>query len=95
MEQFSNGAILKWSKSQMQHFGVATLCHISRSQEQRNMACDVLPSGRCISYHFTFLVRLVSLTRPAVCNKRCLPVGRRRLSSRPVARGQNLGREIQ
>ena len=26
----------------MQHFGVATLCHISRSQEQRNMACDVL-----------------------------------------------------
>ena len=28
----------------MQHFGVATLCHISRSQEQRNMACDVLPT---------------------------------------------------
>ena len=26
----------------MEHFGVATLCHISRSQEQRNMACDVL-----------------------------------------------------
>ena len=26
----------------MQHFGVATLCHISRSQEQRNMACNVL-----------------------------------------------------
>ena len=42
MEQFSNRAFLKWSNSQMQHFGVATLCHISRSQEQRNMACDVL-----------------------------------------------------
>ena len=26
----------------MERFGVATLCHISRSQEQRNMACDVL-----------------------------------------------------
>ena len=26
----------------MEHFGVATLCHISRSQEQRNMACNVL-----------------------------------------------------
>ena len=42
MERFSNGAILKWSNSQMERFGVATLCHISRSQEQRNMACDVL-----------------------------------------------------
>ena len=29
----------------MEHFGVATLCHISRSQEQRNMACDVLVVG--------------------------------------------------
>ena len=26
----------------MEHFWVATLCHISRSQEQKNMACDVL-----------------------------------------------------
>ena len=43
MERFSNGAILKWSNSQLERFGVATLCHISRSQEQRNMACDVLP----------------------------------------------------
>ena len=42
MERFSNGAILKWSNSQMERFGVATLCHISRSQEQRNMACNVL-----------------------------------------------------
>ena len=42
MEHFSNRAFLKWSNSQMEHFGVATLCHISRSQEQRNMACDVL-----------------------------------------------------
>ena len=45
MERFSNGAILKWSNSQMEHFGLATLCHISRSQEQRNMACDVLLLG--------------------------------------------------
>ena len=45
MEQFSNRAFLKWSNSQMQHFGVATVCHISRSQEQRNMACDVLPKN--------------------------------------------------
>ena len=42
MEQFSNRTFLKWSNSQMEHFWVATLCHISRSQEQRNMACDVL-----------------------------------------------------
>jgi len=53
MERFSNGAILKWSNYQMERFGVATLCHISRSQEQRNMACDVLGvSGNSCSRTF-------------------------------------------
>ena len=42
MGQFSNRTFLKWCNSQMEHFGVATLCHISRSQEQRNVACVVL-----------------------------------------------------
>ena len=51
MEQFSNRTFLKWSNSQMEHFGVATLCHISRSQEQRNMACDVLNDETLIVYH--------------------------------------------
>ena len=42
----------------MEHFGVATLCHISRSQEQRNMACDVL---LLLSFYTFVLIAIVQV----------------------------------
>ena len=40
----------------MERFGVATLCHISRSQEQRNMACDVLEVGCSLAERLQSLI---------------------------------------
>ena len=42
----------------MEHFGVATLCNISRYQEQRNMACDVL---LLLSFYTFVLIAIVQV----------------------------------
>ena len=69
MKQFSNRTFLKWSNSQMEHFGVATLCHISRSQEQRNVACDVLAHDGSTSKKNSPLAHQNPIQTIIQCNK--------------------------